>query len=412
MTTRYPLRGIGPSTFLSYSYADQALATELAAGLEALGLRVHKEDETTLLGKPLPEMLGKRVAEREVFVQLLTKTANASAWVRKEFDWATARQGTGRIFSLIPLVVDVPTVSDAIAAHDHEDASMGITNDLLDRVVRRSLETVQLLPMSDDSPFEFDRRSTEQFLIDAVPGGRRVIVDSDGHIPTVHDALLGYVSTIEQPDKESVAHYMAEMCERMRRRLDLVDLVAPWLFAHLYSQLKWKGVDFPGCAVGTVQRFCRLTIGRDLLELYRLVPLDRSEYMSRFADVFRRAEECIGRASQVDPSVVDLGKDLWCAAGEQDRYDAFVQVRFLSYNPEHTPRVVLPKSALGGEEWKERIRSGERAASLVSPEDWALFGLPQVAALAVGILDRGALSKPDELQNLGWDLTRYRRLGL
>jgi hypothetical protein len=299
------------------------------------------------------------------------------------------RQGTGRIFRLIPLVVDAPTVSDVIAANDHEEASAGITNDLLDCVVRRSLETVQLLPMSDHSPFEFDRRSTEQFLIDAIPGGRRVIVDADGHIPTVHDALIGYVSTIEQPDKESVARY------------DLVDLVAPWLFAHLCSQLKWKGADFPGCAVGAVQRFCRLTIGRDLLELHRLVPLDRSEYMSRFADVFRRAEACTSRASQVDPSVVGLGKDLWCAAGEQDHYDAFVQVRFFSYNPEHTPRVVLPKSALGGEEWRERIRSGERATSLVSPEDWALFGLPQVAAFAVGILDGGALSKPDELQHLG-----------
>jgi hypothetical protein len=76
MTIRYPLRGIGPSTFLSYSYADQALATELAAGLEARGLRVHKEDETTLLGRPLSEMLGRRIAEREVFLQLLTKTAN------------------------------------------------------------------------------------------------------------------------------------------------------------------------------------------------------------------------------------------------------------------------------------------------------------------------------------------------
>ena len=37
-----------------------------------------------------------------------------------------------------------------------------------------------------------------------------------------------------------------------------------------------------------------------------------------------------------------------------------------------------------------------------------LVTILQVAAVAIG----GALSKPDELQNLGWELTSYRRLGL
>src|SRR5262245_9921733 len=146
MSVKYPLRGIGPSTFLSYSYADRALATELANALEMRGLRVRKEDEKSLLGRSLPEALGKSIAEREVFLQLMTETARAYAWVGKEFEWAKERQGTGRVFCFIQLVAH-GTAGEAIGA-DQEDARSGIADDLLDRVLQRSLETVQLLPMA------------------------------------------------------------------------------------------------------------------------------------------------------------------------------------------------------------------------------------------------------------------------
>lgn len=413
MKVQPPLRGIGPSTFLSYSFADRTLAARLAEGLESRGLRVHREDESSLLGKPLSETIARRIGDREFFVQLLTRTSNASAWVRKELDWALERRRSGRAFGLVQVVVDREGMPDDAPRADFEDAGAGIDDALLDRVARRALETVRLLPMASDAPFEFERTAVEDFLVDAIPGGRRVVVDSDGLLPTAADALVSAAGQVEPAKRPQVEQHFAHLRERMLRRLTCVDAVAPRLFAELNAQLRFKGPAFPACAVSAVQRFCRLVLAPDWLELHRLLPRAACTVLGRHAAAFDRADAARERAQRVDPDFVGLGDRLWRAAGECARYDDFTEVRLFRGDTETS--AVFPKAALGGAVWRDRIRAGERLSALVSPEVWATFGVPQVAAAAVAELAAappGPAGAPDPTARFGWSLAQYGRLGL
>jgi len=408
--TSYPLRGIGPSIFLSYSYADQAIASTLESDLRERGLQVHKEDETSLIGQSLSEALQKRIAGREVFLQLLTRTSNVSSWVKREHTWAREREKQGRIFRLIPLVLERSGLPQEIAESDYVDGTGGLTREVIDVVTARALETVQLLPLSTECPFEFRRDATRHYLVHVVDDGRRVIVDSDGCIPTLMDELLHYVEIIKQPDKARVLSDMKKLCDGVEHRLEVADQIAPWLFANLHFQLKWKGHDFPECALDAVWRFTRASVGQDLLALSELIPKEVSSYVNRFAGQFDDARNCISRAQQVDPSTVGLGSRIWAAAGNQQTYDDFVELRFFTYNPSETPFLVFSKKALGPS-WEQSIRSETKASSYVQPEDWTMLGVPQIAYRALKIMDGEAMEVQTAAQRVKWDLTGYRRLG-
>lgn len=82
------LRGMGPRTFISYSFADRAIATRLRDFLTVSGFQVRMEDETSLLNMRLPDVLPIRISDAECFIQLRTATANRSQWVAREFEYA------------------------------------------------------------------------------------------------------------------------------------------------------------------------------------------------------------------------------------------------------------------------------------------------------------------------------------
>src|SRR6266478_1585548 len=82
------LRGIGPKTFLSYSFRDRAFADPLCLHLQGKGFQVRKEDETTLVGHRLAQELPRRIGDAECFLPVITSTSSNSHWVREEFRYA------------------------------------------------------------------------------------------------------------------------------------------------------------------------------------------------------------------------------------------------------------------------------------------------------------------------------------
>ena len=62
------LRGLGPRTFISYSFRDMALADAIGDFLKFAGFQVTMENETSLLNAKLAEILPRRIESAECFV--------------------------------------------------------------------------------------------------------------------------------------------------------------------------------------------------------------------------------------------------------------------------------------------------------------------------------------------------------
>ena len=95
------LRGYGPRVFVSYSFSDSAIVKQLEAFLIEKGFQVRVEDDTSLFNEKLTTAIPRRMADAEVFIQVLTTSANRSRWVERELDWMFEHRdaGTGDWFA-------------------------------------------------------------------------------------------------------------------------------------------------------------------------------------------------------------------------------------------------------------------------------------------------------------------------
>lgn len=173
------LRGLGPKTFISYSFQDAALATQLRDHLTGAGYQVTMEDETSLANSRLPEVLPRRIAAAECFVQLRTPNSNKSYWVEQELDLAMKRHNQGDGFVLLPVVTDPVGLSDRAKEWVYFDASKeGLTTPLLDALVKAGIKSIRPIHLSANSPLVLDDGALDAAL-DSPTDRRRVLLDPD-----------------------------------------------------------------------------------------------------------------------------------------------------------------------------------------------------------------------------------------
>jgi tetratricopeptide (TPR) repeat protein len=90
--------------FLSHSSQDKAFADTLAQALRGAGADVWYDEESLGAGH-LRRIIMKELADRPVFVVLLSKPAQASTWVLDECEWAFDLQRDDPSRIMLPVVV-------------------------------------------------------------------------------------------------------------------------------------------------------------------------------------------------------------------------------------------------------------------------------------------------------------------
>jgi TIR domain len=162
MTSPHPLRHVGPTVFISYSFRDKVLAQPLHERLVSMGFQVQREDEESLANLPLDQELQRRIGSCEAFIQLRTETANRSDWMLREFDFARQRHEHDAAYLILPIVFDESSLPDRVRDWWYLSiGSAGLDDAGVDLVRRQLLGTVRLLPLASDTPFEFDATAVQ-----------------------------------------------------------------------------------------------------------------------------------------------------------------------------------------------------------------------------------------------------------
>lgn len=410
MKTRYPLRNAGPRTFISYSFSDREIADRLNFYLSEHGFQVHMEDETSLLGQNLTESLPLRIGDCEVFIPLLTKMANDSTWMRKEFDWALAHQGMHPYRLILPVVFDRDYLYQPLHDWAYVDAtSSGLTQDLLALIAHVSLQTVELLPLSEGDIFQFEQENVEMILNDAPGKGKRIIVDSDGVLLTLMHEILDFAAHANHPS------FLAQEQEHERQIKALwpaMDQVIPRLVAELQFAFKNWGRNFPCCAMEAMSRFSKLTIGRHLLKCAQLLPPDQSTILTVMADRIANAQKIVENAQAQNPGDWDLARMCWAlgvySASGTDRLE---WIGLATEKNKLGMTLAFPVKRIGPD-WQLLLQMEAAPLSYILPEDWANYCIPQIAAHTVWSAAAQGISIKKVAQRYAWRLSEYQRISL
>ena len=81
-----------PRVFISYSSADEELATHLYASLTAFGVDAWFAPEKMQGGRKINEQIEEAIAERDKLILVLSEASMNSRWVASELQWAAARE--------------------------------------------------------------------------------------------------------------------------------------------------------------------------------------------------------------------------------------------------------------------------------------------------------------------------------
>lgn len=92
--------------FISYSHQDSAVARELAAGLEAMGVSHFLDEKSITWGTPLTETVRRALDECCSVVVIVSPASLASAWVPYEVGHAFGANSMGANKSVLPIVID------------------------------------------------------------------------------------------------------------------------------------------------------------------------------------------------------------------------------------------------------------------------------------------------------------------
>ena len=432
----YPLRRCGPSVFVSYSFADAPLAEQLRTYLLGRGCQVQMEDDRSLLNERLPDILSHRIDTAEVFVQLRTKTSNASYWVDQELRLAASRRSGSPNFVLIPLVLDRSNLDGEVANWVQIDASKaGLTNLILDAVFQAAQAAVHHWPLRDDDPTQFQSESVEATL--ATYSNKRIITDSNGVLLEWMDAVLDYLR--ERADLTSVLEQELRHRDALQKACGVADIVARRLIGEIafYARRGWY--DHRSSAAHAVNRYCRLGLGREAIRLWSVTPLPNRGLPRKtglFGMVGRQKDEPVVKYRQRFSAAPDFdalnhlksnlnrhehqdGYFQWAlsphGANEHPHFEEVVLIA----NDDRTTRVFIPTSAIEADpaEAIASIQMNPAPIEIVTEHIWAAYVLPQLAAYAgreiggaVGPVDASAADRL--LDHFPWRREDYRAMGL
>lgn len=405
------MRGIGPRAFISYSFQDREIATRLRDFLTASGFQVRMENETSLLNQRLPDVLPQRVNDAECFIQLRTTASNKSHWVAKEFEYAEQRRARDEAFALVPIVLDAATLDGRTREWVYVDASEGLTDSVLALVRDTGLRCVRRLrvdPSVPTSPYDADVQS---LLADSE--AKRVIVDADGFWLDRLDDLLHWAEASQKTNER--AGFLAQ--ERSRRErlmwlLERADVAARVLTRELRSRVQ-QSIVATTTAKAALVSFYRLLfedafwpIVQNALLAKTMTLADDVAGLPRFGDMTGLEGEGEGIRWTLKPILQERARIVTPPKG-----DRMVRTGMAPARAVHSAYVYFPATVLGSD-WK-LVREPQ---AIVMEQDWARFGLPQIAARAVRLTGRHnpetRESTFEEIdKGMGWALSDYRHMG-
>lgn len=407
MLANRPLRGLGPKVFISYSFADRLLAQRIEEYLASRGMQVKKEDETSLLAEQLSQALPRRVADAEVFVQILTETSVQSNWVYREFEWAVAASKLSTKPAIVPVVFGNAKPQDPISDWVYIKSAVDLEDATLDAIGRASLTSIELLPLDSSLPFQFEHDRVADLLQLKWVNRRRILADSGGLLLAIADDRVRVAESADPKIRKRFIAQESRSLDRIRRVLVDADRVLPRLFQELHEGFAHYGSDYPGRAIEPVQRFARLVFGIELLHSWNDFHPDILQPYSR---ILEDAQNVVEQGQAQDPSSMDFGYSHWALGTRpSDNSSEWVEVGLDPVPGKAPAQVLLPKSGFG-DEWSLSLQFGSEPSAEVQDYDWADFGVPQIARRATYALGRP--EPPDAILNAqGWKLIDYRQIG-
>lgn len=221
-TAATALRGIGPKTFISYSFRDRDLAEKLHSYLLCEGFQVRKEDETSLVGRRLAEELPRRIADKECFIPILTEVSSNSQWVQEEFRYAEEYAKTNKL-RIAPVMLSSAGPPQWLGDFAYVDAARdGLSPAILEAIKAVSLSAVRLLEVNDHDPLKLLQADADK-LFQSASMGHRVIFDSTGYWLRVVDSLIAWAGK-GAPGEEARAQQFVQQELEQRRTIE-------WMFS-------------------------------------------------------------------------------------------------------------------------------------------------------------------------------------
>ena len=404
------LRGYGPRVFISYSFVDSAIAQPLEAALRARGFQVRREDDTSLFNEKLTEAIPRRMADAEVFIQLLTTTSNRSAWVERELDWMFEQRNAGTGVVFLPIVFDKATLPERLKEWWFMDLGAGkLTDEALNAIERLCLKSVHLLPLAEDDPFTVEERELEETLTECPKDGHRVILDSEGKLLRWSQETLSFAETIDSEYRDSFLAQQKSRHERLINRLKIRDEVTRKLALEVMREMKAYTNQPIRDGKLPMNRFLQIVLSDLVVAAAETAPPEphplRNEYKDRI-DSARKAS-----TENHSPGFMNPGLYAWVFA-EKGGEDALVRMDMVA--PGHrTISVQIPRRVFG-----DMADIYTRSAITFNPVQELLSGtfinyvLPQIATHAAYNLVDVATVKTDLDEKYAWRLDQYNLMGV
>jgi hypothetical protein len=421
----HALRGYGPRVFISYSFADSGIAKPLESSLRAKGFQVQREDDTSLINQKLTEAIPRRVADAEVFIQLLTTTANRSAWVERELDWMFKQRdaGTGVIF--LPIVFDKYTLSDRLKEWWYLDLSRGLTPEAMEAIERLCLKSVHLA----DDPFSVVDSDLEEVLRDAPQDGRRIILDSDGKLLAWAHDTIAFAEGIESEHRDSLLAQEKSRLDRLVTRLKIRDEVVRKLAIEVMREMKTYTNEPLKDARKPLHHFLRVVLADLIIAAYQVAPPDPHTLgtvlkdcleASLSAETLRALESVLmkmvkdrieaarsAESENYSQGYLNPGLYAW-AFGEKGGEESLVEMDIIA--PDHRyVKLLMPRRVFG-----DMADIYTRSAITFDPRSELLSGtfinyvLPQIAIRAAYNLTNPATVRSDLEGEYAWTLEQHK----
>ena len=406
----YPLRGYGPRVFISYSFVDSAVAKQLETALLAKGFQVRREDDTSLFNEKLTEAIPRRMADAEVFIQILTATANGSAWVERELDWMFERRNAGEAVVFLPIVFDKSTLPERLKEWWFLDLSGGELRDAaMEAIEGLCLKSVHRLPLAEDDPFMVDERQLEDALMAIPKDGHRAILDSEGKLLRWSQETIDFAMTVDSEYRDSYLAQQKGRHDRLIRRLKIRDEVTRKLVLEVMREMKAYTNEPLKEAKGPMKNFLQIVLADLVMAAAETAPPEphplRNEYKSRI--------EAAHEASTKNhsPGFMNPGLYAW-VFGEKGGEDDVVRMD-MGAPGFRSVSVQIPRRVFG-----DMADIYTRGGITFNPVQELLAGtflnyvLPQIAVHAAYNLVDVATVRSDLEQQYAWRLNQYDVMGV
>jgi TIR domain len=406
---RYPLRGIGPLSFISYSFADVAEARKLFDGLQVRGFQTRMVDETVFIGKHLPTVLPELIGGSEMVALVLTERSNSSEWVRREFDWAQAHLAGKPGRAIIPVVLDEKELYAPIRDLGYIRAPGGIEEPIVDLVVRTALRTVWPLRLSEHDPLSLDASDVAAMLASSEP--RRVILDAGGCTLDLFDQVKAANEQVAGDHRDAFLRQEKQYMDRLGTRLTALDVIASHLIKELRDAEDAFAPNFVREAGRALDLFIRLTLGSLLLRWANNFYLERCPWLAAHAERLRQFGTGVEAA---EPPLGGNRMKLFSWAlreGEGMRNETMMEVGIDAEGERRGVGILLPEATLGPDA-AILLQIGELPEAMVGSYQWASLALPQIGALVWESVRDPVEAAEFAEKVFAWKIKDYRKMGL